>query len=63
MKKEDYTKEVLLDVMGSYLGWVLKINSGNDDYPTVTLSDLEASLKGVLKANEYDGRYKHYLSK
>lgn len=58
MKKEEYTKEVLLDVMGSYLK---QINRSEKEYPTVVLNDLQASIKSVLKANDYDGKYKDEL--
>lgn len=60
MKKEEYTKEVLLDVMGSYLG---QINRSGKEYPTAVLSDLQASIKFVLKVNGYDGKYKNELTK
>lgn len=59
MKKEDYTKEVLLDVIGSYLR---QINRNGKEYPTVVLGDLKTSIKSVLKANDYDGCYKDDLS-
>lgn len=55
MRKAVYTKEVLLDVIGSYLR---QIKRSGKEYPTVVLSDLEASMKYVLQVNEYDGRYK-----
>ena len=55
MKKEDYTKDVLLDIIGSYLR---QIERGGKEYPTVVLSDLEMSMKFVLRKNEYNGMYK-----
>lgn len=58
MRKNAYTKETLLDVIGSYL---CMINRNGKEYPTVTLHDLESSMKYVLKVNEYDGKYKDYL--
>lgn len=58
MKKDVYTKEVLLDVLGSYLRL---IERNGEEYPTVVLSDLKASITSVLKANEYKGRYKDSL--
>lgn len=58
MKKEDYTKEVLLDVIGSYLR---QISRDNGEYPTVVLSDLQSSMKSVLRVNEYNGRYKNEI--
>lgn len=60
MKKEEYTKEVLLDVMGSYLR---QISRSGKEYPTVVLDDLQASIEFVLKSNDYDGKYKYELSK
>lgn len=60
MKKEEYTKEVLLDVMGSYLR---QISRSGEEYPTVVLDDLQASVKFVLKSNDYGGKYKYELSK
>lgn len=58
MKKEDYTKEVLLDVMGAYLR---QIHRDKSNHPTVVLSDIEASIKAVLKKNDYNGKYKEDL--
>lgn len=58
MKKEEYTKEVLLDVIGSYLR---QINRSGKEYPTVVLGDLKASMKSILKENDYDGKYKDEL--
>lgn len=55
MRKAVYTKETLLDVIGSYLR---QIKRNGKEYPTVVLSDLEASMKYVLQVNQYDGRYK-----
>lgn len=59
MEKEDYTKEVLLDVIGSYLR---QISRSGKEYPTVVLSDLQASMKFILKVNGYDGKYKDELN-
>lgn len=58
MKKEDYTKDVLLDVLGSYLR---QISRSGEEYPTVVLSDIQGSIKAVLKANEYNGMYKNEI--
>ena len=55
MKKDHYTKDVLLDVLGSYLR---QIHRDNGQYPTAVLSDIESSIKAVLKTNEYNGKYK-----
>ena len=60
MRKAVYTKETLLDVMGSYLR---QIHRDNGKYPTVVLSDIEASIKYVLSVNEYNGRYADELNK
>jgi hypothetical protein len=60
MRKNVYTKEVLLDVIGSYLK---QIERSGKENPTVVLNDLETSMKYVLKVNEYDGRYKDCLNK
>ena len=50
----------LLDIIGSYLRMIRR---DNGKYPTAVLSDLEASMKSVLKSNGYDGRYKDELDK
>ena len=55
MNKSTYTKEEVLDVIGSYLR---QISRSGKDFPTVVLSDLQASMKHVLKVNGYNGRYK-----
>lgn len=60
MRKAAYTKETLLDIMGSYLR---QISRDNGENPTAVLRDLEASMKYVLEVNEYDGKYKDELSK
>ena len=58
MKKEDYTIETLLDVLECYRLWILK--SGTD-FPTVVLSDIEASTRGILKTCNYNKRIKKYM--
>lgn len=58
MKKDDYTKDVLLDVLGSYLR---QISRSGEQYPTVVLSDIQDSIKDVLKVNEYNGMYKNEI--
>ena len=58
MKNENYTKDQLLDVIGSYLAMIIR---DEDSFPTVVLSDIKASAKAVLKANEYNGRYAKLL--
>ena len=60
MKKEDYTKEALLDVIGSYLR---QISRDGGMYPTAVLSDLEVSMKYILRVNEYNGKYKDELNR
>ena len=58
MKKDDYTKDVLLDVLGSYLR---QISRSGEQYPTVVLSEIKDSIKAVLKVNEYNGMYKNEI--
>lgn len=60
MRKNVYKKEILLDVIGSYLK---QIDRNGREHPTVVLNDLMASMKYVLKVNEYNGKYKDYLNK
>lgn len=59
-KAEEITKDVLLDIMGSYLR---QISRDKGEYPVAVLSDLRASMKSVLKKCNYDGKYKDELSK
>lgn len=59
MRKNAYTKEVLLDVIGSYLR---QISRSGKKHPEVVLNDLQASMKYVLKVNGYDGKYKDELT-
>ena len=54
MKKEQYTVPVLLDVIASYQRM---IERSGKEYPTVVLSDIDASIKAVLRVCEYNGRY------
>lgn len=58
MKKEHYTKDILLDVMGSYLR---QIERGGTDYPAVVLDDIKKSINFVLKTNDYNGKYKNSM--
>lgn len=60
MRKAVYTKEALLDIMGSYLR---QISRDNGENPTVVLSDIKASIQYVLSVNEYNGKYKDELNK
>lgn len=55
MKKEHYTKDILLDVMGSYLRHIERCGA---DYPVVVLDDIKKSINFVLKTNDYNGHYK-----
>lgn len=55
MKKEEYTKEALLDIMGSYLR---QISRSGGEYPTVVLSDIQTSIKYILRKNDYNGKFK-----
>lgn len=54
MKAEDYNKDVLLDVLGSYRRQILR---DNNEYPTVVLSDILGSIDAVLSTNKYNGIY------
>ena len=58
MKKEHYTKDILLDVMGAYLG---QIKRSGTDYPTVVLNDIIKSINFILKTNDYNGKYKNNM--
>lgn len=58
MKKEQYTRDDLLDILGSYLA-VIKRDDGQ--YESVVLDDLQKSITYVLKTNDYNGRYVNYL--
>jgi hypothetical protein len=58
MRKNTYTKETLLDIIGSYLK---QIDNNGGKYPSVVLSDLKASMRYILKVNEYDGKYRDCL--
>lgn len=51
--KNCYTKEVLLDVLASYLRLIAR---NREEFPTVVLDDLYVSIKHVLMANEYNGK-------
>jgi predicted ATP-dependent serine protease len=55
MTKAVYTKNTLLDIMGSYLR---QISRDDGKHPTVVLNDIKNSIQYVLKVNEYDGKYK-----
>ena len=55
-----YTNNELLDILGAYL---TQINRHGDNYPTAVISDIEASIKYVLKINNYNGKYKNQLTK
>ena len=58
MKKQKYTAEQLLDVFGSYYRMIQR---SAEEYPTVVISDIKASITGVLKANDYNGYYKKFM--
>lgn len=45
MKNKELTREQLIDILKSY---VRMIERNGADYPTVTISDLNASLHSVL---------------
>ena len=48
MEQQTLTKERLLGVMESYLNMIER----GKEYPTVVLSDIEASIKSVLRKNK-----------
>lgn len=48
MKQQTLTKEQLLGVMESYLNMIER----GKEYPTVVLSDIETSIKSVLRKNK-----------
>jgi len=58
MNKKEYTREELLDIIGSYMRM---IERDDGEYPLAVLSDIQASANSVLKANNYQGRYKECL--
>lgn len=58
MKREDYTNEVLLDVLASYAR-MIQVDKGK--YPKVVLSDIDRSIRAVLKTCEYSGKFAKYL--
>lgn len=56
MKAEDYTKDVLLDVLDSYRK---QIENTAETYPTVLIDDLYSSIHFVLKTNGRDFEKKY----
>ena len=48
MKKEEYTKDMLLNVIASYIR-MIENNAGK--YNAATLDDIKHSARAVLKAN------------
>lgn len=55
MKKEQYTINDFLDILECYRHMILK---NGDEFPTVVLSDIEASTRGILKTFNYYKRIK-----
>lgn len=53
-KTEQMSAETLLDIMGAYLR---QISRHGEEFPTVVLGDIKASIESVLKRNGYAGRY------
>lgn len=53
--KNTYTKEVLLNLLGSYRRQILR--SGKK-HPSVVLSDILNSIDYVLEANDYNSIFK-----
>ena len=55
MNNNEYTINDFLDILESYRKMILR--SGKE-YPTVVLSDIEASTRGILKTFNYHNRIK-----
>lgn len=55
IKKEDYSIDDFLDILECYRCMILR--SGRE-YPSVVLSDIEASTRGILKTFNYNKRIK-----
>lgn len=55
MKKEDYTINDFLDILECYRCMILK---DGKKFPSVVLSDIEASTRGILKIFNYSKRLK-----
>ena len=54
-----YTREQLLAVLASY---DRMIDRNAKEYPTVCLSDIQASIQAVLGTNQYEDQYKSYIT-
>lgn len=57
--KKPYTREQLLEVLA---GYDRMIDRNAKEYPTVCLSDIQASIQFVLEANQYENQYKSYIT-
>lgn len=57
-KKELWTIEDFLDILECYRLWILK---SGEEFPTVVLSDIEASTRAILRNFGYDKRVKKYM--
>lgn len=53
-----YTEEMLLDILASY---ATLIKRSGEHFPGVVLSDINASIKSILRKCNYNGRYKNFL--
>ena len=56
-ENRQYTREELLAVLASY---DRMIDRNAKEYPTVCLSDIQASIHTVLGRNNYEDKYKSY---
>lgn len=55
IKKEDYTINDFLDILECYRVMILR---DRETCPSVVLSDIEASTRGILKLFNYSNRIK-----
>ena len=58
-ENRQYTREELLAVLASY---DRMIDRNAKEYPTVCLSDIQASIHAVLGRNNYEDKYKSYAT-
>lgn len=57
--EKSYTREELLEVLASY---DRMIDRNAKKYPTVCLSDIQASIQFVLGVSQYENQYKSYAT-
>lgn len=58
-ENRQYTREELLAVLASY---DRMIDRNAKEFPTVCLSDIQASIQVVLGRNNYEDQYKSYIT-